>query len=137
MDRTVNRSDGADAPYWEALADGKLMLPRCDGCHQWKWPAGHRCGSCGTIGMHWVEREMKATVFAWTRTWHRFGLTEALELPFTSGTVEIEDCGIRLLGRIDDPNHINPVIGERLVGRPDTTLVGDDKIPTIIWSRIA
>lgn len=131
----MNRSDGEDAPYWEALTNGKLMLPRCGGCSQWKWPAGHRCGTCGTIGMRWVEREMKASVFAWTRTWHRFGLTESLETPFTSATVVIEDCGIRLLGRIDDPDRINPVIGEPLVGRPGVTLVGDNEIPTIIWSR--
>lgn len=133
----TNRTDGADAPYWEALTAGRLLLPRCDGCNAWKWPAGHRCGACGTTGMHWVELPMKAKVFAWTRTWHRFGLTESLETPFTSGTVEIENCGIRLLGRIDDPNRVNPVIGEMLVGRPGTTLVGDDAIPTIIWSRVA
>ena len=136
MGCAVNRVDGADAPYWAGLTEGKLMLPQCQGCGRWKWPAGHRCGSCGTSGMQWIECEMRATIFAWTRTWHRFGLTESLEIPFTSGTVEVENCGIRLLGRIDDPNRINPVIGEKLVGRPGTTVVGDDEIPTIIWSRI-
>lgn len=131
----MSRSDGADAPYWTALGAGKLILPKCDGCDRWIWPAGHRCGACGTIGIHWVEREMKATIFSWTRTWHRFGLTESIDIPFTSATVEIDDCGIRLLGRVDDPDQIDPVIGEALVGRPGATLVGDDEIPTIFWSR--
>ena len=78
---------------------------------------------------------MAATVFSWTRTWHRFALTESLELPFTTVVAQIDDCGIRLLGLLDDPDRIDPLIGQRLAGRPGHTVVGDDEIPTIIWSR--
>ena len=135
MGSGVSRLDGADAPYWEALAQGQLMLPRCDGCDRWVWPAGHRCGVCGTIGIHWVERPMAATVFSWTRTWHRFEMTESLDLPFTTVLAEIDDCGIRLLGRLADPDQIDPLIGEKLIGTPATTIVGDNHIPAIVWSR--
>ena len=127
--------DGADAPYWEGLAAGRLLLPRCKGCDRWVWPARHRCGDCGTVGIRWVEREMRATVFSWTRTWHRFGMTEALDLPFTSIVASVADCGIRLLGRLDDPDRVDPVIGEPLHGRTSETVVGNRSIPTIIWSR--
>lgn len=133
----MSRSDGADAPYWDGLAAGRLLLPRCDGCDRWMWPAGRRCGACGSIDVHWKERPMTATVFSWTRTWHRFGLTEALDLPFTTVVAEIDDCGIRLLGRLDDPDRIDPAVGERLTGRPGETIVGDDHIPTILWRRVA
>lgn len=80
---------------------------------------------------------MRASVFSWTRTWHRFGGTENLDLPFVSVVAEVEGCGIRLIGRMDDPAPGNPVIGESLVGRPATTVAGDEIIPTIIWSRAA
>lgn len=129
--------DGADAPYWEGLAEGRLLLPRCSGCDRWVWPARHRCGECGAVGIRWVEREMRATVFSWTRTWHRFGLTEALDLPFTSIVASVADCGIRLLGRLDDPERVDPVIGEPLQGRASETVVGNRSIPTIIWSRVS
>ena len=71
--------------------------------------------------MHWTELPMRATVFSWTRTWHRFGFTESLDLPFTTVLVTVDNCGIRLLGRLDDPNRIDPVIGEALKRpiRPD------------------
>ena len=78
---------------------------------------------------------MKATVFSWTRTWHRFAMTESLDLPFTSVVAEIDDCGVRLLGRCDDPGCENPQIGEALTGHLGETVVGDNHIPTIIWSR--
>lgn len=133
----MNRLDGADAPYWRALGDGKLLLPRCDGCDRWIWPAGHRCGACRATGIHWEERAMKAQTFSWTRTWHRFGLTEALDLPFTTVLATVDDCGIRLLGRLDDPDRRDPVLGEPLIGRAGTTQVGANSIPTILWSRVA
>lgn len=131
----MNRRDGADAPYWEGLEQGKLLLPRCSGCERWLWPAAHRCGICGTIGNHWVERPMKAAVFSWTRTWHRFGMTEWLDLPFTSVVAEVDDCGVRLLGRYGNHANENPKIGEALIGQLGETVVGDRHIPTIIWSR--
>ncbi len=80
---------------------------------------------------------MAATVFSWTRTWHRFGMTESLELPFTSVVAAVDNCGVRLLGLLEDPDRIDPRIGEALVGRPSHTLVGADQIPTIRWSRIS
>lgn len=87
--------------------------------------------------MVWEERALRATIYAWTRTWHRFGLTECLDLPFVSIVAVIDDCGIRLMGRMDDTPLADPVIGEAVAGRIGFTQVGDDAIPTIIWSRTA
>lgn len=128
-------TDGADAPYWEGLAAGHLLLPRCADCSRWLWPAVSRCGHCGSGDIAWVERAMTGTIFSWTRTWHRFALTEDLELPYVSAVVTVDDCGIRLLGRIDDPDRIDPLIGEPVHGRIGKTHVAGRDIPTIIWSR--
>ena len=133
MECGVTRHDGADAPYWQGLAAGRLMLPRCGG--KWMWPAGRRDGATGSTDVEWKEVPMRGTVYSWTRTHHRFGLTETLDLPFTTVLVEVDECGIRLLGRLDDPDQVDPVIGEALIGRPDVTLVQGDAIPTIVWSR--
>lgn len=130
----MHANDGADAPYWNALAEGRLLLPRC-GCGDWLWPAVSRCTACGSGGIQWVERPMRATIFSWTRTWHRFGFTESLDLPFVSIVATIDDCGIRLLGRLDDPDQVDPVIGDTVSGRIGATRVEGRDIPTIIWSR--
>ena len=127
--------EGEDAPYWHGLEQGRLMLPRCSGCGDWRWPAGHRCGSCGTTGMEWVQQALCARVFSWTRTWHRFGLTEGLTLPYTNIVAEMDGSGIRLMGLLDDPDQINPVISESVTGRIGTTQAGDRSLPVIIWSR--
>lgn len=79
---------------------------------------------------------MRGSIFSWTRTWHRFGFTESLDLPFVTIVASVDDCTVRLLGRLDDPRQIDPTIGEPVVGRPGKTRVGDRDIPTIIWSRV-
>lgn len=128
-------SDGPDQPYWEALADGRLLLPQCSACGAWQWPAVDRCGSCASDNIVWVERAMEGEIFSWTRTWHRFDLTETLDLPFVSVVVAVADCGIRLMGRLEDDNEADPVIASAVVGRPGHTKVLDRNIPTIIWAR--
>lgn len=133
----MSGSGEEDGPYWQGLEQGRLMLPRCPGCGAWRWPAGHRCGGCGTTGMDWVEQAMRATVFTWTRTWHRFGLTEGLDLPYTNIVAAIDGSAIRLMGLLDDPDSIDPVIGEPVQGRVDRTAVGERSLPVIIWSRSA
>ncbi|WP_062769418.1 Zn-ribbon domain-containing OB-fold protein [Sphingopyxis terrae] len=130
----MHANDGADAPYWNGLAEGRLLLPRCR-CGDWLWPAANHCAACGGEEIAWVDRPMRATIFSWTRTWHRFGLTESLDLPFVSIVATIDDCGIRLLGRLDDPDQLDPVIGEAIAGRSGATRVEGRDIPTIIWSR--
>ena len=32
MAQMVTGQLGAEGPYWDALAQGRLMLPRCNGC---------------------------------------------------------------------------------------------------------
>lgn len=128
-------NDGADAPYWNGLAEGRLLLPRCGSCGEWMWPAMSRCSACASDDIEWVQREMRATIFSWTRTWHRFGFTESIDLPFVSIVATVDDCGIRLLGRLEDPVQIDPVIGQAIVGRIGATRVEARDIPTIIWSR--
>lgn len=128
--------DGPDAPYWEALGEGRLELPRCGSCQTWIWPASHRCGACHASETEWVEMPLEATVFSWTRTWHRFGLTEAFELPFTTVLAEIGNCGIRLLGNLEDPDRIEPQISEPLVGSVVSTQTIVGELPVISWRRV-
>lgn len=132
----MQHSDGPDQPYWEGLAQGRLLLPRCKACQDWQWPAVDRCGKCsGEI--EWIERAMRGAIFSWTRTCHRFDLTESLDLPFYSVVITIDDCGIRLLGRLEDGIDDQPEISAPVSGRLGATRVIDRDIPTIIWGRTA
>lgn len=59
----------ADGPYWDGLAEGKFLLPRCAACKTWIWPANHRCAGCGSWEMEWIDLKPEGTVYSWTRSW--------------------------------------------------------------------
>ena len=101
MAQMINGQLGAEGPYWDALAQGRLMLPRCDGCGKWHWPAVWRCGACGSWDHAWHEQPLAGTVFTWTRTHHRFAGTEGLDRPYATALVLLDAVPIRLNGLIE------------------------------------
>ncbi|KWR87865.1 Zn-ribbon domain-containing OB-fold protein [Cupriavidus sp. IDO] len=108
---------GADAEYWNALAEGSLKMQQCSGCGAWHWPAVWRCGECGSWEQGWHEVAPRGRIFTWTRTWHDFGW-QAKGLPYVSVIVELDGAGgKRLNGVMADAGE--PVrIGQRVTAEP-------------------
>src|SRR3546814_14683370 len=93
---------GADGPYWQALAEGRLELPRCAGCNRWHWPAVFRCGECGSWAHRWHTVATAGTIFSWTRTCHPFDGSAGIGVPSISLLVQLPPAGGRqLLGLLE------------------------------------
>jgi uncharacterized protein len=133
MAEMVTGQVGAEGPYWDALAEGRLVLPRCAGCGKWHWPAVWRCGECGGWEQEWVEQAFAGTIFAWTRTHHRFGGTEAIPLPYVTALVELDGSGVRLQGFLEG-DEAAVRIGANVKGRADRITFNDAPVPMIRWS---
>ncbi|PKB14787.1 hypothetical protein B0I00_2388 [Novosphingobium kunmingense] len=127
---------GAEGPYWDALLDGHLKLPRCRGCGAWHWPAVWRCGECGSWDHEWVERALTGTVFSHTRTHHAFAGTEAFDRPFTTVLVSLTEVPIRLIGVLEGSEE-GLRIGAEVEGRIDRTRFGTHDIPALRWRLVA
>ncbi len=126
-------SEGADGPYWQALEDGGLALPRCASCRRWRWPAVWRCGDCGSWDQDWQAVQMAGRVYSWTRTHHPFGGTEGIGLPFVTVVVELPDAGgLRLTGILEGDNEA-VAIGAAVTGAVGATVFEGQSIPTIRW----
>lgn len=127
-------SGEADAPYWAALAQGKLELPRCAGCDNWQWPAVSRCGECGSWESVWHDLPRAGTVFTWTRTHHPFGGIEGIEKPFVTVIVSIDGTDDkRLMGLYADAAN-DPVIGDKVTAEVAHVAFGDRQVPTLRWT---
>ena len=125
-------NEGADGRYWQALAEGRLELPRCEGCSRWHWPAVWRCGDCGSWEHAWYGVPMTGTVYSWTRTWHPFAGVEALAKPFVSLVVALDGADHRrLTGLLEGDDQ--PVIGAPVHGFISATVFAGQSIPTIKW----
>lgn len=133
MAHMVTGQLGAEEPYWDGLAEGRLVLQQCQGCGKWNWPAVWRCGECGSWTQEWREQRLAGSIFTWTRTHHRFGGTEGLTLPFVTALVTLADVPVRLQGLLEGED-VRLAIGAKVGGRIDGTPFGEARIPSIRWS---
>jgi uncharacterized protein len=123
---------GAEGPYWQGLAQGRLVLQLCRTCKTWHWPAVWRCADCGSWEHEWQEQPLAGEVFTWTRTHHRFGGTEGLPLPYATALVTLSSVPVRLQGLVEgDESGLR--IGATVSGRVACTGFGDADIPSIRW----
>lgn len=124
-------SSDADAPFWTALGEGEVRIPRCAGCEAWTWPAAYRCARCGSFDFTWSAVAPEGTVHSWTRTWYAFAPERRDEVPYCTVVVELPAAGgARVLGRFRSPANDDPRIGAPVVG----AMAGGDTEPSLWWS---
>jgi uncharacterized OB-fold protein len=46
--------DSWTQPFWDAAAEGKLLLPKCGNCGRFRWPPGPFCRHCQEQEVDWV-----------------------------------------------------------------------------------
>ncbi len=114
--------DAEAAPFWEAVADGHLVLPVCDACGHPIWYPRAWCPVCGSDSVTWTEMSGRGTVYACTVIRKARG-PWAPAAPYVGAYVELDE-GPRLLTNVvtDDPDSVR-------IGMPVTAVfvpVADD-----------
>jgi uncharacterized protein len=95
------------APYWDAAAEGRLVLPVCDACGHTIWYPRSWCPVCGGSAVTWTELSGRGTVYACTVI--RKGMGPWAEAaPYVGAYVELEE-GPRLLTNVitADPESVH------------------------------
>lgn len=86
------------APYWEAAAQGRLLLQKCAHCDKARHYPRMLCDSCYSDAVEWVQATGRGKVHSWTVCHHAFHPSFLPELPYTLVTVDLDE-GVRALGR--------------------------------------
>ncbi len=123
----------ADAPYWRALSEGRLTMQRCQGCSHWHWPAVSRCSECGAWDPPWQDVPIEGAVFSWATTWHPFGGTEAIGVPYTTVLVALPHADNRRLLGLWEGEEGELSMGAAVVGSVGATMVGKTEVPSLRW----
>ena len=82
-------------PYWDAAAEGRLLLPRCRRCGSVIWYPRHFCPDCGSLDVDWFEASGAGTVYSFA-TIHQADPAYATSAPYVIAYVELEE-GPRVL----------------------------------------
>ena len=86
-------------PFWDAAAEGRLVVERCDACGADAFPPRGICRSCRSRGTGWAEVTGPGTVYSFTVNHQRW--LPDLEVPYAVVLVEFDDHpGVRVAGRL-------------------------------------
>lgn len=100
------------APFWEAVDQSRLVLPRCLACQTVIWYPRSFCPSCHTAGVEWVESSGLGTVYSFAITrkgdgsWRDAG-------PYVLAYVELEE-GPRVLTNLVECEPFSVAVGQRV-----------------------
>jgi len=97
-------ADRDTQPFWDGVAERRLLVPRCTWCGRFIWQPRPLCPACHAPDPEWVEVSGDARVASWTVIHPPVLLVWQDEVPFTILLVELDDApGVRMLGqRVDD-----------------------------------
>lgn len=100
-------TDPDSTPYWSALAQNRLVLPRCARCDRSWSPPSPRCPHCGAEEHAWREVDGRGRVYSWAVVRRPMDEAFAADVPYTIAVVELTGAdGARLVGRL-----VGPLVG--------------------------
>jgi len=88
--------------FWDATAEGKLLLPKCNDCATLIWFPRPVCPSCGSFSIDWSQQASgKGTIYSFTVNRRGAGdLPEYREpVPYVLAYVQLEE-GPRIMTNI-------------------------------------
>ena len=53
-------------PFWDATAEGRLVLPKCTECGTFIWFPRPFCPECASTSVEWVQASGRGTVYSFT-----------------------------------------------------------------------
>ena len=107
-------ADRDTQPFWDAVAEHRLMIQRCDSCLAWVWQPRPLCPRCHGDALTWIEVSGAARVVSWTALHAPVLTVWAEKLPFVILLVELDDApGVRMIGQlVDDAGELLSTNGE-------------------------
>jgi len=96
-------ADRDTQPFWDAVEDHRLLVPRCRACGAWIWQPRPLCPRCHAPDPDWVELSGEGRVVSWTALHPPVLAVWADRLPFVILLVSLDDApGVRMIGQLVD-----------------------------------
>jgi uncharacterized OB-fold protein len=83
--------DRDSAPYWSALAEGRLELQHCSDCRRWTWPPRPICSGCQGENMAWEAVAGTGEVHSWIVTHQAYAPAFVELVPYTTVLVRLDE----------------------------------------------
>jgi uncharacterized OB-fold protein len=101
--------DEDSRPYWAALREHRVQLPKCLSCGRRRFPPAPACPYCGSQQTRWEEAAATGSVYSFITVHRAFDPAFARDVPYVIATVDL-DAGVRMIGRLAGV----PAVGARV-----------------------
>ncbi len=85
--------------WWDALADGRLMLPRCANCGRCSFPPMPSCPHCAGTAFERIDASGRGSVYSWVVARYALDPAFSADVPYALVVVDLEE-GARAVGRL-------------------------------------
>ena len=86
-------------PFWQAAAEHRLVVQRCNDCGRTRLPPAPICPACRSSASDWHELSGRGEIYTYT-TVHR-PVAAGQELPFVIAVIALEDAGgVRMISNL-------------------------------------
>jgi hypothetical protein len=97
-------------PFWDATAEGKLLLPRCDACGTVIWYPRTSCPECMSMDVGWFEASGRGAIYSFTIV-RRAGGPWRGAIPYVLAYVELDE-GPRVLTNVVETSPEDVAVGQ-------------------------
>ncbi|MFJ4962883.1 hypothetical protein EES43_16790 [Streptomyces sp. ADI96-02] len=105
--------DAFTRPYWDAAAEGRLLLRRCTACGRAHHYPREFCPHCWSEDVRWERASGRATLYTWSVV-HRNDLPPFGErVPYVAAVVDLAE-GPRMMTEVVECAHADLRIGMEL-----------------------
>lgn len=104
-------SNGDSQPYWQAAAEDKLVIRKCNDCGTLHFMPRHLCPKCWSEDLSWIEASGKGTVHSFTVIRRASDPAFAPLVPYVVALIDLEE-GPRMMANILGPDATNVSIGD-------------------------
>ena len=122
--------DRFSQPFWDATAEHRLAVPRCERCEAFMMPPAPFCWNCQSRAIEWVDVAPEGTLYTFTVV--RRALIPELEevVPFVFAVVTLPGADdIRLA-----TNLVNVDVDDVKIGM-DVSVVWEELRPGFVYPR--
>lgn len=109
IDERLKIDDPFSWPFWEAAAEGRLVIQHCNACGRSQFYPRPHCVHCGKGNPVWRQASGRGRVYSATTV--HLKVTSTRDPPYRVGIIELDE-GVRIFGALDA---IEIGIGDRVV----------------------
>lgn len=88
-------------PFWAAVQERKLLMPRCDACGTVAFPPTVACRTCSATAFTWTEMSGNGTIYSFV-VYHRvYHPAFAEKVPYVVAVIDLDE-GPRIISNVVD-----------------------------------